>query len=264
MRVRTPIIAVLGIVGIGACAISPTPQETGRPNPNTGSGGSTQVAAGGTGVPGAGGTGVPGAGGTGVPGAGGTGVPGAGGTGVPGAGGSDPGAGGSDPGAGGSGVSGSTGSGGAVQCGAPSPDANCTSSLAKTDATCTVDCCVACGYEGLGTKTCTCNGTTFTSCPCNKPADWGAAATTDVTCASLLGNDGLVATNDETSCATHAQYTICIAADDLVAAGTTTSRGCVCLPNVEEGGALLWSCGSTNKWFTCAPGMTYPGCPPPA
>lgn len=255
MRVRTPVLTLLSMAGLASfvgCVVEAEPLPSGRPNPNAGG----SVSSGGM-NPGVGGTGTagtfvgtggsdPGIGGT-DPGTGGT-DPGAGGT-DPGSGGTDPGTGGSDPGTGGS---------GAVQCGVPSPDANCTSSLAKTNATCTVDCCIACGFNALGTKTCTCDGTVYTACPCAKPSNWMGAATAEA-CTSVIGNDGLVDTNDETPCTT--EWTQCIAAD---APSGSTPKGCVCLPDPEAGGALQWSCGSTNKWFICPAGASHPGCPPPA
>jgi len=258
MRARAPMAAALGLaglVGFAGCVVETTPQRTGRPNPNSGSGGSTSTTAG-TG-------GIPGGAGSGVITSGGTGDPGAGGTGLAGTGGSDPGAGGTGvPGGGSGGSTGGTGSGSGgatVSCaGPPSPDPNCTTSLAKTDATCTVDCCVACGFNALGAKTCSCDGTVFTACPCSPPAGWQASGTADA-CTTVIGNDGLVETNDETPCDT--EWEKCIAADPP---SGTTPRGCVCLPDPEAGGALMWSCGSTNKWFTCPADATHSGCPPPA
>jgi hypothetical protein len=254
MRARAPIpaaLALAGFVGLVACVVETTPQQTGRPNPNTGSGGALAGTGGTSGVPGSGGTGDPGTAGTGDPGSGGS---------DPGAGGTPSATGGTGTGAGGTTGGSASGSGGgtAVCGGASSPDPNCTTSLAKTDATCTVDCCVACGFNALGTKTCTCDGTVFTACPCAPPPDWQAGGTADA-CTSVIGNDGLVETNDETPCTT--EWEKCIAADPP---SGTTPRGCVCLPDPKAGGALRWSCGSTNKWFTCPAGATHSGCPPPA
>jgi hypothetical protein len=58
-----------------------------------------------------------------------------------------------------------------------------------------------------------------------------------------LGGDGMMDTYKDTPCTTEWQG--CISRD----AHTGTPRGCVCMPDPDADNALMWSCGSTNKWF---------------
>jgi hypothetical protein len=141
----------------------------------------------------------------------------------------------------GGGVGGSAGSGGAggttTSC-SGSPDMNCTSTLAKTGQTCTVDCCLPCGYQGLGQKVCTCSAGVYTMCPCPRPAAYLGAAT-----APYCPGDGMTANIKNMPCTTEWQQ--CIGTDPVSGA---TPEGCVCLRNALTN-TLQWVCGTTNKWF---------------
>ena len=122
-------------------------------------------------------------------------------------------------------------------------DPYCSSQYAKSAVECTQDCSTSCGFSQLGSKVCACNGVSYSSCPCTPPVGWQGAANAGP-CAALSGGTGLLAELDGKSCAT--QWQECVSAD---APSGTTYRGCVCLPDPRCGGALHWSCGSTNKWF---------------
>ena len=67
----------------------------------------------------------------------------------------------------GTGGSGSAPVGGAISCDPANPnpicegintDANCNTTNASTDAACTKDCAVECGFDGMGLKICSCEG----------------------------------------------------------------------------------------------------------
>jgi hypothetical protein len=124
----------------------------------------------------------------------------------------------------------------------PSPDPTCNTVLAKTGALCTQDCSVACGFAGIGTKTCICSGGAFSACPCPRPPTFMGAPTAPL-CATP---DGTTTTLRNTPCAT--EWDECIGTDPV---SGTTPQGCVCL--VDATGALTWTCGSTNKWFSLDP-----------
>lgn len=62
----------------------------------------------------------------------------------------------------------------------------------------------------------------------------------DATTCESLGN-GLIQIVQKTDCT---PWQICVARN--YDEGSTTPRGCVCVP---EGGAQVWRCGSTNRWF---------------
>jgi hypothetical protein len=122
-------------------------------------------------------------------------------------------------------------------------DANCNTTYAKSGATCTMDCVIGCGFEGMGTKTCTCMGGVYTMCPCPKPAEYLGAAT-----APYCPGDGMTVALDDMPC--EAEWDQCIGKD---AVSGTTPRGCVCMKDADNADALTWFCGSTNKWFALAP-----------
>jgi hypothetical protein len=160
-----------------------------------------------------------------------------------GAGGAAGGAGGTGPTTGTGGATGTGGTSGGVCAVDPMPEANCNTTLAKTGATCTKDCCITCGYQGLGAKNCTCMGGVYTACPCPKPATFMGAATAPY-CDSLTSDGmGMTASLKNMACTTLWQE--CIGRD--VVSGTTP-QGCVCLLNATTN-ANQWYCGSTNKWF---------------
>jgi hypothetical protein len=116
-------------------------------------------------------------------------------------------------------------------------DANCNSANASTGETCTIDCRLGCGFNGLGLKHCTCQGGTYESCPCPRPDTYRGAPTATF---CTVGT-GMSSELDETPCA--AEWDQCVARDPV----TGTPRGCACLKNAT--GALEWTCGSTNNWF---------------
>jgi hypothetical protein len=138
-----------------------------------------------------------------------------------------------------------TGTGGTMTTGAggSSGDVNCTSTNAKTGMACTVDCILPCGYQGIGTKTCTCTNGAYSMCPCPRPASFMGAATAP-TCASVGSPDGTAAMLKNMACTT--QWAECIGSD-LVSG--STPQGCVCMLNATSN-TMQWVCASTNKWFT--------------
>ncbi len=132
-----------------------------------------------------------------------------------------------------------------------SSDANCTTALAKTGAACTVNCCLSCGLGALGTKTCACDGTMYTACPCPRPATYlgknpttGDAATAP-NCNETAGTTTVLLKN--TACTT--EWNQCIGTDSVAG---STPLGCVCMKDPATT-MLKWYCGSTNKWFALAP-----------
>jgi hypothetical protein len=133
-----------------------------------------------------------------------------------------------------------TGAGGSATTDAGG-DPSCTTALAKTAAPCTIDCQIACGFNGIGTKTCTCMGGFYSACPCPRPASYlgGLAApycnTPDQMTTGLKG----------TPCTK--EWDECIGKDP----NTGTPLGCACMLNPTNG-TLLWACGTTNKWFSLA------------
>jgi hypothetical protein len=145
--------------------------------------------------------------------------------------------GGSSATAGSQGTSGSTGAGGAA-----SPDPSCMSNAtAKEGAMCTQDCTVACGYHGVGTKTCTCGGGIFTQCHCPRPAAYMGAPTAGY----CMTADGTTTLLNKQVC--DMEWDQCIGKD--VVSGVTP-QGCACMK--DSTGALTWVCGSTNQWFKLA------------
>jgi hypothetical protein len=240
-RRKHSVPAVICTMAIGSLIIAAgCSAQTQTPNPSHA--GSPATTAGTTGASGAPGTGAGGT--TGFAGAptGSSGAP-TGSSGAPATGGAPAGTSGA-PGAGGAptGVAGApTGVAGAP-AGGVDPLGNCTTALAKTGAPCTFDCMIGCGFNFLGTKTCSCTpgGGVYTACPCPVPATWAGAptappctGTSAATAAALKGTPCTVANAE------------CIG-NDLVTG--TTPQGCACLP-APTTNMLTWSCGSTNKWF---------------
>lgn len=125
-------------------------------------------------------------------------------------------------------------------------DKNCTSTNAKTGMSCTVDCTIPCGFQGLGTKVCTCVGGVYSACPCPAPPNWMGAATADY-CDVVVPTDtgGLAATLKSATCDT--EWSECVGRDAVTG---NTPQGCACLSNpATTPPTLQWYCGSTNKWF---------------
>lgn len=123
----------------------------------------------------------------------------------------------------------------------PNNDSNCNSTNAETGAACTVDCQLGCGFQEMGTKTCSCVNGVYEECPCPRPAAFQGAAHAPF-CRDAGSADGLAATLKGTACTM--EWDICIG-EEAVA---STPQGCACLTN-EISGGLTWFCGSTNKWF---------------
>lgn len=122
-------------------------------------------------------------------------------------------------------------------------DASCTSSDAKTGAVCSRDCQIGCGFQGIGTKLCSCSGGAYSQCPCPRPETFLAAAEAPL-CGDAQGApDGLTEPIKGLPCET--EWEACIGTDAITG---TTPRGCVCMMHPTEM-TLQWSCGSTNKWF---------------
>jgi len=143
-------------------------------------------------------------------------------------------------GQGGSIEAGNGGAGGAEVCPAdPAPDPSCTTAAAKMGALCTKDCCIQCGFNGMGTKTCSCSGGAYTMCPCMKPTTYLGALTAPY-CDTP---DGTTLTLKNTLCTTEWQE--CIGKDAVTG---STPQGCVCM-STPVTNVLQWYCGSTNKWF---------------
>jgi hypothetical protein len=127
-----------------------------------------------------------------------------------------------------------------------SSDPNCTTTLARSGASCTVDCTIPCGYMRLGTKVCSCVGDRYSMCVCARPSSFLGAARAPY-CPTA---DGTTAPLKNTPCTT--EWEECIGKEPI---GGNTPQGCVCMtdPTVN---ALQWKCGSTNKWFApAAPAM---------
>ena len=125
-------------------------------------------------------------------------------------------------------------------------DPSCTSANAKSDATCTMDCKIGCGFDQLGTKLCSCVGGVYSQCPCPRPDSYEGAETAkycDDADFPSASETGLMEEMKGLPCDTHWEQ--CIARD--IPPGSTP-RGCVCMlnPITQE---LEWYCGSTNKWF---------------
>jgi hypothetical protein len=143
-------------------------------------------------------------------------------------------------------VTSSPSTGEVLSCSGPNPDRtcapgntdlNCNTTNASTDAACTIDCRVECGFNGTGLKHCSCVSGRYESCPCDRPASYKGAPSAGF---CTVGS-GMTADLDETPCST--EWDQCIARDPV----TGTPRGCACMK--DDAGALQWFCGSTNNWF---------------
>lgn len=125
-------------------------------------------------------------------------------------------------------------------------DPNCTTANAKSDATCTKDCKIGCGFDQLGTKLCSCVGGVYSQCPCPRPASYKGAEVAkycDDPDFPSASETGLMQEMKGLPCET--EWEQCVARD--IPPGNTP-RGCVCMLNPTTND-LQWYCGSTNKWF---------------
>ncbi len=121
-------------------------------------------------------------------------------------------------------------------------DANCNSSDARSGAACTQDCLVACGFQSMGLKTCSCASGSYSQCPCPRPPEYlGAETAPD--CDTLGSPDGTAEALDDLPCTT--EWAQCIGNDPVTG---NTPRGCACMKHIVSG-MLQWFCGSTNRWF---------------
>jgi len=119
---------------------------------------------------------------------------------------------------------------------------------------CTQDCCVSCGIDAMGIKTCLCPnpGQPYSNCSCPAPAGFptgpggaaltgglcspqGYAATTPPAGATLPTLKGVPCTKVNT---------VCFTADSK----SGSERGCICL--MDATGTASMHCGSVNHWFT--------------
>lgn len=134
------------------------------------------------------------------------------------------------------------GADGVTTCSPLNPDPSCTSSNAKTGATCARDCQIGCGFQSMGTKLCTCAGGSYSQCPCPRPATFAAPEEAPL-CTAYGSPDGLTTPLKGAPC--DQEWAACIGTDPVTG---TTPQGCACLRHELEG-TLEWFCGSTNKWF---------------
>jgi hypothetical protein len=119
------------------------------------------------------------------------------------------------------------------------PDPSCNSTNARSGSACSIDCRVACGFQNMGLKICTCEGGVYAQCPCPPPENYLGAPTAP----ACQTSDGTTEELDDTPCTT--EWEQCIGTDAVTG---NTPRGCACLTN-RLTGTLQWYCGSTNRWF---------------
>jgi hypothetical protein len=81
----------------------------------------------------------------------------------------------------------------------------------------------------------------YSACPCPKPAAYLGAATAPY-CNSP---DGMTTSLKKMPCTK--EWDECIGKDP----NTGTPQGCACMMDPTSN-SLMWSCGSTNKWFSLA------------
>jgi hypothetical protein len=127
-------------------------------------------------------------------------------------------------------------------CAPLNPDESCTTTYAKTGAECSRDCQIGCGFQSLGTKYCSCSEGKYSQCPCPRPDTLMAPAEAPL-CATYGAEDGLTTGLKSRPC--DEEWAACVGQDPVTG---TTPQGCVCMQH-EVTHALLWVCGSTNKWF---------------
>jgi hypothetical protein len=129
-----------------------------------------------------------------------------------------------------------------------------TSIDSPSDRPCHQDCVRNCGFNGdpnfpRAPKYCVCQSGVFIECRCPRP-DWYKGAIYAPYCDSFSWDgSGLTSRveedeqgNDDIPCDTEWQQ--CVGRDSV---DGFTARGCVCLN--KRGSALIWVCGSTEKWF---------------
>lgn len=139
---------------------------------------------------------------------------------------------------------------GSCTCAADNPDSlpggACASDCQSVSCgrVCTQDCCVPCGLDSTGTKTCLCPiaGQPYSNCSCLPPAGFpsgltggacspqGYAATTPPSGATLPSLKGVPCNITNAVCFTQEST-------------TSSERGCICM---ADG---IMHCGSVNHWF---------------
>jgi hypothetical protein len=112
---------------------------------------------------------------------------------------------------------------------------------------CMQDCCVPCGLDSAGTKTCTCTmpGLAYTNCSCLPPTGFPAGLT-----GGACSPQGYAATTPPATAPAGSislkgvpctkLNTVCFTADSTAA----SERGCICMSD------NTMHCGSVNHWFT--------------
>lgn len=127
---------------------------------------------------------------------------------------------------------------------------NCqdTSQDSPTDKACRADCVRNCGFNASpkyprAQKYCVCQGGAYIECRCPRP-DWYVGETFAPYCDSLTPDgSGLATSLEDLPC--EREFDQCVGRDPVEG---YTPRGCVCLDR-RNNGALIWVCGSTEKWF---------------
>jgi hypothetical protein len=117
---------------------------------------------------------------------------------------------------------------------------------------CTTDCCVPCGIDLSGVKTCTCTqpGLPYNNCNCVPPVKFPSGLSGG-TC-SPQGYSGAVPANAPTGSISLEGVpctiinAVCFTGDSTA----TSGRGCICL---RDG---TMHCGQVNRWFLQVPGTT--------
>ena len=110
------------------------------------------------------------------------------------------------------------------------PDPSCNSTNARSGSACSIDCRVACGFQKMGLKICTCEGGVYAQCPCPPPENYLGAPTAP----PCQTSDGTTEELDDTPCST--EWEQCIGTDAVTG---NTPRGCACLTN-RLTGTLQW------------------------
>jgi hypothetical protein len=117
---------------------------------------------------------------------------------------------------------------------------------------CTTDCCVPCGIDLSGLKTCTCSqpGLPYNNCTCAPPASFPAGLTGGL-CIPQGYSGAVPAAAPPGSISLEGVpctiiNSVCFTAESTI----TSGRGCICL---RDG---TMHCGPVNHWFTQIPGTT--------
>jgi hypothetical protein len=170
------------------------------------------------------------------------------------------GSGGSGGAAGAKGTAGAGGAGPGVCAGDPSPNpdvaTSCTTESAKVGATCTQNCCLACGIDALGQQTCTCSTASkkYSTCACPRPATW-------TTIGGECGDSKCLTAGGPCSPQGYASATGAPAGANILDGQDCVMNGNVCFTAEADGahgcvcastpsGDFVMRCGLVNAWFT--------------